>query len=470
MKVCLIAEGSYPYVLGGVSSWINKLILKCPEHEFVIIAITPKKEEKGNYRYSIPNNVVEIKDIFLDEIDLHKGRKGKKLPLSDNEQNQIYELLSGNDVDWKTIFGLFNSRRLNNINEFFMSKTFFELVKKLYIEKYPFTPFSDFLWTMRTMYLSFFYTLLSDIPKADIYHSVSTGYSGIVGSYAKEIYNKPFILSEHGIYTREREEEIIKADWVKGYYKNLWIEYFYNFSNCAYDYADIVTTLFENNKNLQIDVGCSEEKLEIIPNGVDIEAFSRLKSEKKEDVINIGAIVRIVPIKDIKTMLSAFKIVKERVKNAHFYIMGPSEEDKDYYNECKDLLEFLAIEDVTFTGVVDVKKYVGNMDIMVLTSISEGQPLSVIEGMAARKPHVTTNVGDCKGLLYGESDDDLGHAGYVEGIMDSRGIANSIIRLSKNPDIREKFGEIAYKRVSEKYKEKTFIEKFKNIYLRFGSG
>jgi glycosyltransferase involved in cell wall biosynthesis len=465
----MIAEGSYPYVLGGVSSWINNLIRSCPEHEFIILAITPDASEKGKYKYTLPDNVVEVHDIFLNGIDLYSGKKGKRLKLSKADTRVLYDLIAGRDVNWSHIFELFSSKKLSNVNEFFMSRNFFEIVRDLYRTEYPFTPFTDFLWTMRTMYLSFFYILLSPMPKADIYHTVATGYSGLVGSYAKYIHNKPLLLSEHGIYTREREEEIIKADWVKSYYKDLWIKYFYGFSNCTYEFADVVTTLFEKNKHLQMEVGCPEEKLRIIPNGVKLERFKDLEQKENKDVYNVGAVIRVVPIKDIKTMIQAFKLVKDQLENAHFYIMGPTDEDEEYFKECQDLIEFLGVKDCQLTGTIQVTEYIGKMDVMVLTSISEGQPLSIMEGMAAKKPHVTTNVGDCRGLIFGASDDDLGQCGFVEGIMSSEQIASRLIQLAKNEKLRLEFGEIGYKRVKRYYQAHVFIDAFKGIYEELGS-
>ena len=56
MRLCLIAEGCYPYVAGGVSSWIQMLIKGLPEYEFIIYAIGAQKSQKGEYKYQIPDN------------------------------------------------------------------------------------------------------------------------------------------------------------------------------------------------------------------------------------------------------------------------------------------------------------------------------------------------------------------------------------------------------------------------------
>ena len=61
---------------------------------------------------------------------------------------------------------------------------------------------------------------------------------------------------------------------------------------------------------------------------------------------------------------------------------------------------------------MNVVEYMRKLDFTVLTSISEGQPLSVLESFAAARPCVTTDVGCCRELLEGEEGDDLGVAGF----------------------------------------------------------
>ncbi|MCT4618289.1 MAG: GT4 family glycosyltransferase PelF [Marinisporobacter sp.] len=468
MRICIFAEGSYPYVLGGVSSWINTLVSSCPEHEFIIYAISAESKNKGQYRYKFPPNIVEIVDVFLDQIELKGKQKGKRYKLEEKQYEAVKELMNGEKFSWEDIFDFFKEKKFKNIADFFMSRNIFDVIKNTYIKKYPYTPFTEFIWTMRSMYLCLFYLLMQDLPNADIYHSVSTGYAGVLGSYGKYLFNKPFILSEHGIYTREREEEIIRANWVKGYYKDIWIKYFYNLSKCSYDKADVITSLFNNNKKLQVELGAKEEKICIIPNGVSIERFNDLLTKEDKNIINIGAIIRVVPIKDIKTMIRSFSLVKKEIKEAVFYIMGPIEEDPEYYEECLQMVEYMNLKDVHFTGAINITEYIGKMDILTLTSISEGQPIGLMEGMAAKKPHVTTNVGDCQDLLYG-IDDGYGNAGFVEYVMDYNGIAKSIIKLCNNESLRKQMGQNGYDRISDLYRKEDFIMQYKNLYKKLGS-
>ncbi|MFQ6849140.1 MAG: glycosyl transferase, partial [Clostridium perfringens] len=94
-------------------------------------------------------------------------------------------------------------------------------------------------------------------------------------------------------------------------------------------------SFFEKNKELQIELGCKEDKIQIIPNGVKLERFSSINRKKDNDsIINIGAIVRVVPIKDVKTIIQAFILANETIKNIKLYIMGHMDEDEDYTREC----------------------------------------------------------------------------------------------------------------------------------------
>ncbi len=464
----MICEGSYPYVTGGVSSWVNMLIRNMPEHEFIIYAIGAKSDQRGIYKYDLPSNVVEVKEVFLDEMyELKAKSQIKNLKMDEAAKKAFRSLMEEDQVNWPCLIQFMRSVKIKSIMDIFMSKQFFDLLTEVCKENFKNIPFNEFFWTMRSMLLPMIALIRQEIPEADVYHSVSAGYGGLIGALGKEIYHKPYILTEHGIYAREREEEIIKAKWVIGHFKDAWIKFFYKLSRLSYLYADEVITLFGLNRKIEIELGCMEEKIKIIPNGVEIGRFENMRRTWVDDgSYNIGAVVRIVPIKDIKTMISAFGLVKAEMPNAKLYIMGPMDEEPKYYEECKALVADFNIQDVIFTGSVNVVEYLGNMDVNILTSISEGQPLAVLEAMAAKKPCVTTQVGSCSELLYGMKEDTLGDAGIVVPIMDEVKLAEAIIHLGRDKKLRETMGDVAFKRIQTYYTKEAFIESYKALYKR----
>lgn len=465
MKICIVAEGCYPYVVGGVSGWIHSMIQAFPEHEFIILSVISNRKQSGKFEYHLPENVSAVYEAYLDDLDWGAGRKeGRRTKLKKNEYRALRSLIMNRRVDWDTIFDMFRKDTFS-IDDLLMGADFLKIVKEYYNLNYSQIVFSDFLWTIRSIYLPLFLILKTPIPRADVYHCVATGYAGILGAMANRLYGSRILVSEHGIYTREREEEIIKAQWVKGIYKNIWIDQFKKMSMVAYEKADKVTSLYSHARELQLELGCPEEKTMITPNGIDTDRFKNIpgKQPGDENYFNIGAVLRVAPIKDVKTMIQAFSFAKEKNPRLKLWIMGPLDEEKEYADECFDLVDALGVKDIEFTGRIDVTKYLGRMDITILTSISEGQPLTILEGFAAHKPVIATDVGNCRELIEGP-DDGYGAAGIVTHIMNVTEIAESLVYLAGNEAEREAMGEAGYKRVIHKYRIDQMRDAYRKLY------
>ena len=465
MRVCLICEGSYPYVAGGVSSWVQMLCRNLSDVEFVIWSIATTRDEMSQYKYELPPNVVGVETIYLG--DAVFSAKYRKLKLTDQEQKTLRNLIrcKSHEIDWEDCLA-FIKKHKDKLVDLLMSEYFYEICLEEYQQSHSTENFKEFLWSFRSMYFSLLNPLSGNIPEADIYHSLSTGYAGILGSAASYSKGRPLLLSEHGIYTREREEDIIRAEWVKGGFKELWIEFFKKLSMITYQQASAVTTLFRSNGELQVELGCPREKIVTIPNGVNLQAFRDLPCNDRleKGCFHIGTVLRVVPIKDVKTMLLAFNIVREKLPNARLSILGTIDESPEYYDECVALIDSLQIRDVHFFGRVNVRDYMKEFDLLLLSSISEGQPLAILEGMAAGKPFVSTNVGDCQGLLEGNPGDDLGRAGIVVPVMDSEAMANAILECARYPEELKKMGQVGRRRVETYYGQDLFLTKYRELY------
>ena len=466
MRVCIVVEGCYPYVTGGVSSWVHGLIQSFPKLEFVILSIISSRSMSGKFTYQLPENVTEVHELYLEDVDWN--RKGRKnLKVNKTEYQAFRSLVHNRNVEWEAVFRLFQEKPVS-LDKLLMGEDFLKIVREYYDQNYSQLVFSDFLWTVRSVYLPLLFTLKMKLPKADLYHCLATGYAGVLGSMAKELYGSRFLISEHGIYTREREEELLRADWVQGVYKNIWIDQFKKMSKLAYEKADLVTSLYEYARELQVDLGCPVEKTMVTPNGVALERLKDIpgKTEEDEGKINVGAVLRVTPIKDVKTMIQAFSFAKEREPRLKLWIMGPRDEDEGYARECLEQVEALGVTDVVFTGRIDIRDYLGRMDMTILTSISEGQPLTILEGFAARKPAIATDVGNCRGLIYGENDD-FGDAGIVVHIMNVEEIAQAMVDLARNEPMRLQMGENGYQRVVSGYQIGHMRSKYRKIYQDF---
>ncbi|HIU16124.1 MAG TPA: GT4 family glycosyltransferase PelF, partial [Candidatus Ventricola intestinavium] len=186
-------------------------------------------------------------------------------------------------------------------------------------------------------------------------------------------------------------------------------------------------------------------------------------------VIDIGAVVRIVPIKDIKTMLYAFSNVTAERRDVRLHILGPTDENEEYFAECMQLKEDMGLENVVFTGRVDTAEYMRGMDFTLLTSISEGQPLAVLEAMAAGRPAVTTDVGCCRELIEGVNDG-FGAAGICVPAMHQTALAEAILTLCEDAEKRRRMGENGRRRVSRLFRHTDMVKRYELLFERAGRG
>lgn len=463
MRICLILEGCYPYVNGGVSSWMHNYINEMTEHEFVLVTIGANAKSRGKFKYELADNVVEVKEVFLDDAFQISGNSDFKETFNDMERQALKDLLSCQSPDWEVLFDIFY-RRQGNPTDFLESQLFLELLTEIVGEKHQNQAFADVFHTTRSMLLTVLYLMTQDMPKADVYHSIATGYAGLLAALGSYQHQAPLLLTEHGIYTREREEEILRSDWVLPTMKRQWIQFFYMLSNLIYDKAERVTSLYTKAKFIQEEVGCDIEKCQVISNGIHYDRFSAIPLKEEDGWIDIGAVVRIAPIKDIKTMLYVFYELSRKYPNTRLHILGAID-DEDYNRECRQLIRQLGIKNVIFTGQVNVVEYMENLDFTILTSISEAQPLSVIESMAARRPCVTTDVGCCRELLEGNKDDHLGIAGYCIPPTYRTGLTHAMEKMCSSRQLRLKMGEIAQKRAKTYYLYEMMIQQYRDLYL-----
>lgn len=462
MRICMILEGCYPYVRGGVSSWMHSLITSNPQHEYVLWLIGAKAEERGQFKYDMPDNVAEIHEVFLDDaLRLHAGR-GDRYAFTKGEIEALHKLILCEDPDWEVLFRLYNEKKVGALS-FLMSHTFLDILMEICSQRYPHMSFAYFFHSIRSMFLPALYLLSQEPPEADVYHATSTGYGGLLGALGAWRHHRPYILTEHGIYTREREEEILRAKWISPQFRQHWINLFYLFSHCAYDRADSVTSLFQRYADIQAELGCDPRKQKVIGNGIRVERFETVPPREPDGFINITAIVRIHPIKDIKTMIHAFFALKQRLPQVRLYILGDTD-DEEYEKECRALIEQLRVSDIEMPGNVDVLEYLAFTDFTVLSSISEGQPLAVLESLAAGRPCVTTDVGCCRTLLEGGEDDDFGSAGMVVPPMHSPALANAMEVLATRPDLREEMAEAGVQRVKAHYVHQDMVDHYNQNY------
>ena len=231
------------------------------------------------------------------------------------------------------------------------------------------------------------------------------------------------------------------------------------------------SSLSEANRQRQIADGAPAARTLVVPNGIDLEGFrarvagtpSRAAGGRPMRVAFVG---RLVPIKDIATLIRACFLAL-RVVDLDVRIIGPIDEDPRYARRCRRLTAKLGLEHaIRFEKALPIERIYSEIDILVLTSFSEGQPLVILEANAAGIPVVASDVGACRDLIEGRSDVDrgIGSSGIVTQLASPEETAAAIARLARDPELRRLLGAAGQRRVATFYRKSATVSTYRALY------
>ena len=492
VDITLLLEGTYPYIRGGVSSWVHQLIQAFPEHTFALVFIGGHPDHYGKIQYELPKHVVHLETHFVHLQTLRppvRGIKGdpKFLQLI-KEFHEVIRSRSG-EASQETVFNKLIEVLLKDPTsiqtQFLFSEEAWEYLREIFRTHCTDPSFIDFFWTVREVHAPIW--LLGQVAQqlipSRLYHTISTGYAGFLGTLVKYKTGKPLILSEHGIYTKERKIDLFQMNWLPdnrlefekgnqqlGYFPNLWIRFFETFGRMCYRAADPIVSLYEVNRQRQIFDGADPKRTVVIPNGIPVQRFHMARDKRPlYPPPVLGLIGRVVPIKDIKTFIRAMRTVANRISEAEGWIIGPQNEDAEYVEECQNLVQSLGLGNtVKFLGFQKMEDIFPKIGLIVLSSISEALPLVVLEAFAAGIPVITTDVGACRQLIFGEGmrGDTYGAGGAVVGMADANGLAREALNLLLNDKKWFSAQQAGMKRVETFYTESEMLERYRFLYTQ----
>ncbi len=484
--ITLLLEGTYPFVSGGVSSWVHQIIRGLPDIRFALCFLGGAQDAYEKIRYELPKNVVHLEEHFLAEVPRHQRLIGipghaefyaKSAALHDElagKGAKLEKMLDG-------IIRLLLSDPERHERDFLFSEASWQEICARYERSSRERSFLEYFWTVRSMHAPLFKMarVAAALPPTKAFHVISTGFAGFLGMLACTKRKLPLILTEHGIYAKERRIELLQASWIKddedvadlggiGFFRGMWIRFFEALAKMSYAAADPILSLYEGNRQRQIRDGAPSERTRVVPNGIDLNRFAALRERRSKEIPKVlGLIGRVVPIKDIKTFIRALRLVVNEMPEAEGWIVGPEDEDKNYAEECHHLVENLGLTDkVKFLGFQKVEDIFPKLGLNVLTSISEAQPLVVLEGFAAGVPCVSSDVGCVRELIEGTTAEDraYGVGGSIVDIASPDATARAAMALLRDPERWRRAQEAGIRRTTAIYTQELMLERYGGIY------
>jgi sugar transferase (PEP-CTERM/EpsH1 system associated) len=236
----------------------------------------------------------------------------------------------------------------------------------------------------------------------------------------------------------------------------------------AYAAADAVFTVTEELRSYHArQAWLPMERIRVLPNGVDMTRFAS-RSEERQEIrerlglgdgsLVLGAIGRLVPIKDHVTLLKAAEILISRDMAIYVLLVGSGP-------ELAKLKEFVAASPrlsgrVVFAGAVsDVAPLLNAMDIFVLPSLSEGMSNTLLEAMASSLPVVATRVGGNPEIVEEQ------RSGWLFEPGDVAALAAILERTGRDTNLRLQLGQAARQRTVQHFSFNGMLEGYRNLYI-----
>jgi len=238
------------------------------------------------------------------------------------------------------------------------------------------------------------------------------------------------------------------------------------FERIANRFTDVRIAVSEDVRSIRIQrEHAPPQKVLMIPNAISPDDFIVLddvREEKRKEFglkngdLVFGTVARFDPDKALDKLLEAAVFVAESIRHIRILLVG----DGPLRKYLEDYAEKLGISDkIIFTGMrKDIAGLLSIMDVYVNSSIREGIPVSLLEAMAAEKAVVATCVGGNPEVVHDES------VGLIVPPQNSKALADGIIALLRNKQLRESMGSKARERIQNNYSIKMQARKIESIY------
>ena len=294
------------------------------------------------------------------------------------------------------------------------------------------------------------------IPEDSVAHAVSSGLATLPALAAHKLDGVPFLLTEHGIYLRERylgyrsgEQRWPVKAFMLGFYREL--------NSLGYREADLITPCNQYNRRWEERGGADSHKIRTVYNGVDPHAFPHAGPEP--EVPTLTWCGRVDPIKDLETLLRAYAMVRAELPETRLRLFGPVPAGGEAYRtRLEKLAAELGVTDgLTFEGrITEVWRAYAAGHVVMLSSISEGFPFSIIEAMSCGRTTVSTDVGGVS--------EAVGDTGLVVPPREPEKMAAAALTLLRDDERRLELGASARQRVIDRFTLRRSVDAFRTIY------
>jgi glycosyltransferase involved in cell wall biosynthesis len=463
-RVLLTTEGTYPYVMGGVSSWCDLLVNSLTEFDWQVMPIVAPQRRPPSF--TLPAHATEIGpvEVWSEEVPkLARGRHGDRRSGVELPSILVRHLLGWEgSTDAVVAAWVWCRRHPRSVRTAFRSSrgwaSFLGGLSEVLAERVPEagTPPAMDLVEAATLYQTLYWvarTAAAPTPPTDALHVTAAGWAAIPAIVHRALHQTPMVLTEHGVYVREAYLAAARNGDSPGS-RFAATRLARGLARTAYAVADVVSPVTDANAYWEMGLDIDPGKILVLYNGLQAPA-EPTPPPCTQTVVSVG---RLDPLKDAHTMLRVAAQTTEHLPRAQFLHYGPVPRGEEIYGRsCLALHEQLGLgERFRFMGPTgDPTGVVRASDVVLMTSISEGLPMAILEAMGQARPVVSTGVGGVPEVVRG--------CGMVCAPGDDHALATAVVMLLRNPELAWRLGRRGHSRLARLFNESACIDGYREV-------
>ena len=222
--------------------------------------------------------------------------------------------------------------------------------------------------------------------------------------------------------------------------------------------AAVVTVSQANARHIETAHGVDRRRIKVVPCGVDTRRFS--PNGRRADPPHIVCVARLVPVKNLGLLLEACRLLRARGREFRCVVVGDGRSRDDLVS-LRDRLRLRRV--VRLVGPAPQREVLAwwrRASAAVLTSDSEGMPVSLMEAAACSVPAVATAVGGVPEVV------EDGVTGLLVPRGDDEAVASALERLLGDPPFAARLGAAARRRVEERLSLERQVERLLSVWNR----
>jgi glycosyltransferase involved in cell wall biosynthesis len=490
VRIGLLTESGYPYATGESRLWCDRLVRGLAQHDFDIYALSRSAQQEDQGWIQLPPQVRRVRTapLWAPEDDGRSYGRRERRCFVGHFEKLAAAVCGDGDGFADGLYGLAGlARERGGLYAALRSEVAVRVLESacrgpgagrtVHAATVPdYLAFADQLErALRPLSLDWYGD--DGLGAVDLCHAAAGGSAALPGLLAKRFFGVPLLVTEYGVQLRAHYLAVSDGELTSPV-RALLAAFQGRLAAEVYEQASVITPGNTHARRWQEKCGADRTKLRTVYPGMEADRFAAVgeavgDSGDPQTLVWVG---RIEPAKDLIALLHAFAEVRKEEPQARLRLFGApvqGPESATYLAHCKALAAQLfpdeaadahavgdnavSFEEIGGPEAPELADAYACGGVVVLSSVVEGFPITLVEAMFCGRATVSTDVGAVVEVI--------GGTGLVVPTRNPRALADACLALLRDPERRERLGAAARARALELFTIEQNLTAFRGIYL-----